>query len=154
MNFIESHNKHDDKFNQQSSCQKDLNRYGIANNSFELIQQVHEGFAFTVFVNLSKYSGLTPSRLAEVLELSPSTLKRRRAANKFKRDESDCLYRLSQILDAAIELFNGDETNSKRWMNTPCGTLGGLAPIQMIITSAETDAVLDFIGRLEHGVFS
>ena len=126
----------------------------LPKNRSKLIHQVHEGFSFKVFVNLSKYSGLTTSRLAEALELSPSTLKRRKTANKFKRDESDCLYRLSQTLDASIELFDGDEDSSKNWINTPRSALGGLSPNQMIVTSAETDAVIEFIHRLEHGVFS
>jgi uncharacterized protein (DUF2384 family) len=32
--------------------------------------------------------------------------------------------------------------------------LGGARPAEMIATSAGTDAVLDLIGRLEHGVFA
>ena len=119
-----------------------------------MIHQIQEGFSFKTFVNLSKYAGLTTSALADILELSPSTLIRRKIADKFKRNESDCLYRLSQILDASIELFNGDEESSKHWTNTPHVALGDHAPNQMIMTSAETDAVLDFIMRLEHGVFS
>ena len=72
----------------------------------------------------------------------------------FNLGESDRLYRLAEISSAAIELFEGDEDKARNWLNHPVKGLGGKRPVDMAITSAETEATIDLIGRLEHGVFS
>ncbi|WP_154946901.1 antitoxin Xre/MbcA/ParS toxin-binding domain-containing protein [Pseudomonas fluorescens] len=39
-----------------------------------------------------------------------------------------------------------------RWMTTPIRGLGSKATLAMLSTRVETEALLDLMGRLEHGV--
>jgi putative toxin-antitoxin system antitoxin component (TIGR02293 family) len=61
---------------------------------------------------------------------------------------------LESIRIAAIELFEGDIESAETWLNTERKSFKNRKPIQMIRSDAEYQEVIDFIGRLEHGVFS
>ncbi|MEZ8463595.1 antitoxin Xre/MbcA/ParS toxin-binding domain-containing protein [Vibrio splendidus] len=57
------------------------------------------------------------------------------------------------IFQAALVLF-GSEEAAERWLKDPARGLGNKRPIDMLSTVEDTKVVLDFIGRLENGVFS
>lgn len=116
--------------------------------------QLHLGFSFDVYEQLSCVAGMKIAELATIADISPATLSRRRKVGRFSTDESDRLYRIAQVLHAAIVLFEGDEQQAKCWIKSPLLGLNFKAPIDMLRTHAETDAVLAFIARLEHGVSS
>ncbi|MFT0137715.1 antitoxin Xre/MbcA/ParS toxin-binding domain-containing protein [Alcanivoracaceae bacterium MT1] len=62
------------------------------------------------------------------------------------------LYRFAEVLKAATDLFEGDKVRARQWLLNPVRGLGGRRPVEMIATSAEAEAVLNLIGRLEHGI--
>jgi putative toxin-antitoxin system antitoxin component (TIGR02293 family) len=64
------------------------------------------------------------------------------------------VYSIATIFDAAIELFEGDVLAVRNWMISPVRGLDGKAPMKMLGTRVESRAVLDLIGRLEHGVIA
>lgn len=64
---------------------------------------------------------------------------------------SDRLYRAACVIAAARELFGGDQAAARRWLVAPQLGLGGRPPISMFATEIEGKAVLDLLGRLEHG---
>ena len=41
-----------------------------------------------------------------------------------------------------------------RWLNSPCGALGGKIPAKLIETPEGFQQVLDVLGRIEYGVYS
>ncbi|KKO45300.1 antitoxin [Arsukibacterium ikkense] len=127
---------------------------GIAERGPKLYQALHNGFSYSVFDKLATLSTLDKKQLAAVCQLAPATLARRAKTGKFTQDESDRLHRFTTVLVAANALFNDDMAATKRWLTEPVYGLGDKAPLEMLATSAETQAVLDLIGRLEHGVFS
>ena len=114
----------------------------------------NRGLNFTVYKKLVAASGLEHKELARYVAIPPATLQRRAKAGQFNVDESDRLYRFAEVLNAASELFEGDNERARQWLLNPVRGLGGRRPLEMIATSAETEAVLDLIGRLEHGVFA
>lgn len=59
--------------------------------------------------------------------------------------------RYLEVLDAALNLFDCDRCAALHWMSRPITAFGGKAPAAMIATKLETDTVIDFIRRLEHG---
>ncbi len=69
-------------------------------------------------------------------------------------DESDRIYRITTIVDAADQLFEGDHEAALRWLKEPAKALGGVAPLDYLDTEVGADAVRDLIGRLEHGVIT
>ncbi|MEZ8437763.1 antitoxin Xre/MbcA/ParS toxin-binding domain-containing protein [Vibrio splendidus] len=48
----------------------------------------------------------------------------------------------------------GSEEAANHWFKNPVRGLGNKRPIDMLSTAEDTKVVIDFIGRLEHGVFS
>ncbi|MBC3205454.1 DUF2384 domain-containing protein [Pseudomonas sp. SWRI111] len=63
-------------------------------------------------------------------------------------DQND---RYLEVLNAAKSLYNGDCDAATRWMSRPLQAFGGKAPAGMVTTRLETDTVIEFIRRLEHG---
>ena len=62
--------------------------------------------------------------------------------------------RYVKILVAAVGLFDGNEKEALRWLRNPVKALGNKRPVDMLSNDADTQIVLNVIGRLEHGVFT
>jgi len=58
-----------------------------------------------------------------------------------------------KVFQTALALF-GNEEAVNHWLKHPVRGLGNKRPIDMLSTAEDTKAVLNLIGRLEHGVFS
>ena len=130
-----------------------LAQLGLPMRGAELHRRLHQGFEYKFSIDLLKHLQITQKEFYAILNFAPATIKRRKGG-RFTTEESDRLYRLAEIFNAAIELFEGDEERARKWLNHPVKGLGGARPVDMAITSAETEAAIDLIGRLEHGVFA
>ena len=130
-----------------------LTRLGLPVRGAELHRRLHQGFDYKFSIDLLKHLQITQKEFYSILNFAPATIKRRKGG-RFTTEESDRLYRLAEIFNAAIELFEDNEEKARKWLNHPVKGLDGERPVDMAITSAETEAALDLIGRLEHGVFS
>jgi putative toxin-antitoxin system antitoxin component (TIGR02293 family) len=129
-------------------------KLGIPSRGAKLHAALREGVRYQVYVQLAAMAGLEQKTLAQYVAIAPATLQRRARSGRFKTDESDRLYRFAEVLKAATDLFEGDEEGAREWMRKPVRGLGGVRPVEMVATSAEAEAVLDLIGRMEHGVFA
>ncbi len=127
---------------------------GIPPRGSELYALLNEGLSFEVFIQIAELTQLDKKEVANVIHLAPATLARRAKAGRFNREESDKFYRLTEVVNAAVELFENDINAANQWLKRPAKGLDGKKPIEMLSTSAESEAVLDLIGRLEHGVFA
>jgi putative toxin-antitoxin system antitoxin component (TIGR02293 family) len=127
---------------------------GVPESGAELLTLVQAGFPFSMFEPLSQLLNMTPLQLARYLRMSSSTLRRRRLAGHFNQEESDRLYRTARVVVAVLQLYEGSVHQALRWMTEPQYGLGGRRPITMLMTSVESDAVLQLIGRLEYGVLA
>lgn len=125
---------------------------GVPPRGAQLYIALHEGLPYEVFERLVQYTDVTRSALAIHLGIAPATLQRRLKVRQFNADESDRLFRLAAVYKAALDLFEGDNQATRRWLTEPVRGLGNRQPLEMLTTSAEAQAVLDLIGRLEHGV--
>lgn len=129
-------------------------RLGIPSRGASLYKSLQQGLPYSTFTRLAQATGLDKQSMASVVNIAPATLQRRIKAGHFQQDESDRLYRLAQVYYATLELFEGDTDAAQGWLHRSTRGLGDVRPIDMITTSAQTNAVLDLIGRLEHGVFA
>ncbi len=59
---------------------------------------------------------------------------------------------LRSMIDRALEVI-GDRDEAFRWLGTPVPELGFRTPISLAGTQDGQKAVLDVLGRLEHGVY-
>jgi putative toxin-antitoxin system antitoxin component (TIGR02293 family) len=57
----------------------------------------------------------------------------------------------SLVEKRAIEVI-GSQQQAMRWLGTPVRALGYATPISLLYDDQGTKAVLDVLGRLEHGV--
>jgi hypothetical protein len=57
----------------------------------------------------------------------------------------------SQVMDRAVEVI-GDANDAMRWMGTPVRALDYSTPVSLFGTRKGRRAVIDVLGRLEHGV--
>lgn len=125
---------------------------GLPNRGSKLHECIRNGLPFSLLERLSISAGIEMRVLSESVGITRSMLARRAKDGRFTCIESDRLYSLTTILDAAYELFEGDVSTARDWMISPARGLARKAPLQMLRTRVETQAVLDLIGRLEHGV--
>jgi len=127
---------------------------GIPSRGPKLYKVLHEGLPFSIYGKLAKISGLERTELACAAVIASATLQRRSKSGKFNTDESDRLYRFAKVFKAALDLFEGEQKTTTNWLKGRVHGLGNKAPIEMLSTAAETEAVLNLIGQLEHGVFA
>ena len=120
----------------------------------DLVQQVEAGFSYTAFEKLLRLLRVSGPELAGLLDIPARTLTRRKQAGKFAPKESERLLRLSKLLEASADLFEGDRDGAVAWLRSPNRALGGESPLALSKTEIGAREVENLIGRLEHGVFS
>jgi putative toxin-antitoxin system antitoxin component (TIGR02293 family) len=118
----------------------------------ELAERVRAGFPFNTIQQLAGLSGFSPAELAGIIKIPQRTLQRRRESGVFSATESDRLYRLSTIVAAALDLFQGNAEHARKWLCKPLRYLHDRRPIDMIETGVETELMLTYILQLEHGI--
>lgn len=116
-------------------------------------ERILEGFPIRVFSRFEKKSQLPKVAIRKVMHLPSRTLVRRKQQGRLSADESGRLYRLAGLLEAAVQLFNGDETAAVRWLCDPRPALGGRTPLDLAKTEVGAREVEALIHKLEHGVF-
>jgi putative toxin-antitoxin system antitoxin component (TIGR02293 family) len=120
----------------------------------KLIEKLEAGLSFKTLERLDAHSGLGLTMLATLIGIPSRTLARRKGAGRLAPEESERLFRISNIFEKAVELFEGDAASAIQWLTTPKKALAGHPPIQYSRTEPGAREVEDLIGRLEHGVFA
>lgn len=122
--------------------------------SLRLIEVIAAGLRWTAVDSFLHISGFTQQQLAEYLGVSLQTLARRKKGGRLDESESERLLRLSEIYDAALDLFDRNRATTHEWLLSPCRALNKGRPIDYARTDIGAREVRDLIGRLEDGVFS
>jgi putative toxin-antitoxin system antitoxin component (TIGR02293 family) len=123
-------------------------------DTIHLIRQVERGLPFRVVERLRRNMALTSEEFAELIQVRPRTLSRRKEEGRLQPDESDRALRASRLFGSALELFEGDAAAARTWLSTAQPALGGAVPLTVAKTELGAREVEQLIGRLEHGVFS
>ncbi len=118
----------------------------------ELVRRVSEGFPYEVLDNFMQNVGLSAGAAADLVQINPRTLSRRKREGRLHADESDRVLRLSRVYGRALDLFGGDLDKARRWLSTPKVALGGESPLGYSRVDVGAQEVIDLIGRIEHGV--
>ena len=120
----------------------------------QLVERVEEGLSFGGLERLRENMGFSREEMAELVQIRPRTLDRRKKEGRLHPEESDRLLRAARVFGRAIALFEGDVEGALRWLSSPQRALGGAVPLEMARTEIGAGEVEGSIGRLEHGVFS
>ena len=129
-------------------------KVGIPSRGLALQSAISKGLSYDVFVQMARLTRINKKALAACLSIAPATLYRRAKTGQFTPDESDKLYRFTNVLVAAITLFEGNQDEAITWLLSDIKGLGEKKPLDMLSTSAGCDAVIEMIGQLEHSVFA
>jgi len=120
---------------------------------FELIALVRKGVPYRALAKAKIALEVTTDDLSRFLHLKKRTLARRRGEQRLTADESERLVRLARVAARAEEVL-GDRGSALRWIRKPNRALGNVPPIELLDTDLGLEAVLNTLGRIEHGVFS
>jgi len=118
----------------------------------QLHSRVRDGLSYEAFEHLRRVLDLSATRAAELIQIPPRTLARRKEAKRFEPEESDRLIRLSRLVGLALQLFEGDLEEMRAWLTTPHSALAGQAPLDFATTEIGAREVENLIGRIQHGV--
>lgn len=118
----------------------------------ELVRRVNEGLPYEVLENLRENVGLSTVEVAQLVQINPRTLSRRRREGRLHADESDRVLRLSRVYGRTLCLFGGDLDKARRWLSTPKVALDGESPLDYSRVDVGAQEVVDLIGRIEHGI--
>lgn len=118
--------------------------------------QILAGYPYDIVSRLSTETQIDERTICQWAGISRSTYHRKNKEDKavFSVEQSGKLYLLAKALDAAQRLLNGDMTAAIHWLKTPARALDGECPLNMLTTPMGAEAVIDLIGRIEHGVIS
>lgn len=120
----------------------------------ELVRQVNKGFSYEVVEALRENTGLSANEVADLVQINPRTLSRRKREGRLRADESDRILRLSRVYGKALGLFGGDLDKAQHWLSRPKVALGGESPLNYSRVDVGAREVVDLIGRIEYGVIS
>ena len=115
---------------------------------------LERGFPYQALLRFHRHSGLSIVTISRLIRIPQRTLMRRRASGRLGPEESERLLRMATVFDDATRLFAGDMDAARRWLNTPSKELDGQPPLEFARSEIGAREVQDFIGRLEHGVFT
>lgn len=121
--------------------------------ALQWITVIRQGIPSAASESLAKTLRMTQSELAASLGIPERTLARRKKEGIFNSEESAKLVRLARVVERAGEVFE-DLGAALDWLKSPNAALSGVTPLSMLDTDIGAEAVLDTLGRIEHGVFA
>lgn len=120
----------------------------------EVIQEIRRGLPFARVERVLERLGFSIDEASESLGMPRRTLYRRRAERqRLDASESEKVLRLTRVAATAADVL-GDEERARLWLRTANRALGGVTPASLLDTDVGAEAVLDVLGRIEHGVYS
>ena len=122
-------------------------------SAMDWIGMIREGIPAGAIESILSVAGLSQSELARALGIPERTLARRKREGALNSEESSKLLRLARVVSRASEVFE-DPAAAVDWLKSPNAALRGNAPLSLLDTDIGAEAVLDTVGRIEHGVFA
>lgn len=117
-----------------------------------LLNAIREGIAMTTITRVSQRYQLSDALLASLLQVSTSTIKRRRSQQgRLASDESDRFVRLAGLYAMAEDVL-GSPARATEWMAQSSRSLGGESPNDYAVTNTGAREVEDLLGRIAHGI--
>jgi len=117
-----------------------------------LYEAVRKGLSYSTLLRLQRNTTLSATVLADLAQIPPRTLARRKQRGKLDPEESDRLVRVSRIFGRALGLFEGDVQAAREWLSSEQVALGGRVPLELAKTDVGAREVENLVGRLEHGI--
>lgn len=118
----------------------------------EMHDLIRHQMPYLSFEPLAGMLGMDEKMLSRCLEISLPTLFQRAKTGHFSFRESRCLYMLVTVIQASCDLFEGNVQASRSFLFSPSRHLHSTSPLEVLRRVDDASTIIDFIGRLEHGV--
>jgi putative toxin-antitoxin system antitoxin component (TIGR02293 family) len=114
--------------------------------------QLRKGLTYGALERFQRNTRLSGAQVAELIQLPPRTLARRKQTGRLEPEESDRLVRVARVFGRALGLFEGDPDAARHWLSSKQPLLGNLVPLALAGTDVGAVEVEHLVGRLEHGI--
>ncbi len=115
-----------------------------------LIQNTRIGLPGDSVRRVAEILDLPLLEMYRLLNMTPKTGQRSVKA-KLDPEKSDKIIKIVKTLKKAGEAF-GDSQKALAWLRSPCYSLGGQIPLELLDTSEGYELVMDTLIRIEYGV--
>lgn len=113
------------------------------------------GISPDIIIQLVESVGSDIKAICHLAGISQSTVNRKlKNGTLLTLEQGTRIYSVIQVLDAVISLHDGDLAMAMSWLDCPAKGLRGEKPVNVLTTAIGVQAVVDLIGRIEHGVIS
>lgn len=115
-----------------------------------------KGLPYALLVTLvDQLTALSVEQVADAVGISARTLRRQKdhAGKPMPADLASKTWQFAEILAQASAVF-GSRDAAERWMARPAMGLDGALPVELLRTLQGSELVTEFLGRLEHGVYT
>ncbi|OLF61071.1 hypothetical protein BTN33_02535 [Aeromonas veronii] len=130
-----------------------LEALGIPRDPLGAHLWIVDGVAPDIVYRLAELMKTDVGTVCQGAGISRSTLARKlRIAVPLSISQGTRVYGVAQALDAVLSLHEHDTTKAISWLSRPARGLGGIAPADVLTTQMGILAVVDLVGRIEHGV--
>jgi len=122
-------------------------------SSMEMVPTLRKGLPSRSLESVSKQLGLSAIAAGALLGIPTRTLaKRLHDGGRLTPDASQRVFRLSRVVALATHSLGSIE-KARHWLQAPNRVLGHEVPLHLLDTDIGTEAVLEELGRIEHGIF-
>ena len=120
----------------------------------DMVRELGKGVSGKVAEQLRKKANIDESTFSRIIGYSRMHYSRlaKDGDKHLRAAASNRLYRFAQILEHAIDLYNGDEETALRWLKSPNAAFGSTTPLEMLSSEVGSGLVDSLISRLELGI--
>ena len=133
----------------QPACPQPLSPF----NEQEIIARSRQGVLRAEAGRVAALVGLTDKEMATALGLSASYLHRLKTDKRISQDASERLLLLENLLQHALDTFEGKAATVLGWLRAPLRELDHQTPWQTLDTVTGYQLVDRVLGRIDHGIF-
>ncbi|TNI14229.1 hypothetical protein CF106_04620 [Aeromonas veronii] len=128
---------------------------GIPSDPLSVHSWIVAGISPEIIIRLVESVRSDMKTICHLVGISKSTITRKlRNGIPLTPEQGSRVYSVIQALDATISLHNDDLAMAMSWLHCPAKGLGGEIPANVLTTASGVQAVVDLIGRIEHGVIA
>jgi putative toxin-antitoxin system antitoxin component (TIGR02293 family) len=113
---------------------------------------IEKGLPYSALEHLHRNTSLPTAVLADLAQITPRTLARRKEQGRLGPEESDRLMRIARVFGQALDLFGGNATKTAEWLSRPLRALGQKIPLDFAKTDVGAQELEHIIGRIQHGI--
>ncbi|MBI4623171.1 MAG: DUF2384 domain-containing protein [Verrucomicrobia bacterium] len=125
----------------------------VATDAIQAEQRIVAGIEWAEAEHLAELLDVPISRLADLLQIPPATMARRKGQRRFAVDESEKIVRLARLWFLACQAVGGPP-GARSWLKRPQYGLDGRVPLELARLEVGARGVETLLQRIHHGVLA